>query len=297
MGWFLDVPRLADSNIGAITFDVNEQLQAALVDEGKAPGTVDRYMACWRRFLRKCSLEWGMMPMPPKVPMLNAERPEPRWLTPQEYHRLREKLPEHLQICADFAVHTGLRMRAQLSLKWSQVDFKNSRAWVARRSMKAGKTHGFPLAPQAVKALKAAARFQDLQEAEHRSRCARLKLPYVPHPKEFVFTWKGKPLDDCNTKAFQNAMAAAGIKGANWHTLRHTFASWAVQRGVSLHELMLLGPWESYDMVLSYAHLAQDNLAGAVAAVGKMGATGRRRASAGVQTEHSGKKRKKAEMS
>ena len=43
--------------------------------------------------------------------------------------------------------------------------------------------------------------------------------------------------------------------------LRHTFASWAVQRGVTLHELMQLGGWSSYQTWLGYAHLAPDNLA------------------------------------
>jgi hypothetical protein len=51
----------------------------------------------------------------------------------------------------------------------------------------------------------------------------------------------------------------------NFHTLRHTFASWAIQRGVSLEELQELGGWSSVNMVMRYAHLAPEHLRTAVA--------------------------------
>lgn len=40
----------------------------------------------------------------------------------------------------------------------------------------------------------------------------------------------------------------------------HTWASWHVQSGTSLPELMELGGWKSYEMVLRYAHLAPEKL-------------------------------------
>jgi integrase len=38
-------------------------------------------------------------------------------------------------------------------------------------------------------------------------------------------------------KAYENAIANAKLDDVNFHTLRHTFASWGVMRGVSLKEL------------------------------------------------------------
>jgi hypothetical protein len=42
----------------------------------------------------------------------------------------------------------------------------------------------------------------------------------------------------------------AAVAPLRWHDLRHTGASWAVQAGVTLQELMLLGDWKDYRSVL-----------------------------------------------
>ena len=50
----------------------------------------------------------------------------------------------------------------------------------------------------------------------------------------------------------------------NFHTLRHTFASWAVIRGVTLKELQELLGHASLAMTMRYAHLAPEHLRTAV---------------------------------
>jgi integrase len=79
------------------------------------------------------------------------------------------------------------------------------------------------------------------------------------HP-QYVFTYFDKSVKQCNTKAWKNALARAGIKNFRWHDLRHTWASWHVQNGTSLQELQQLGGWSSFEMVLRYAHLSSDHL-------------------------------------
>ena len=60
---------------------------------------------------------------------------------------------------------------------------------------------------------------------------------------------------------------AAGQAGPRIHDLRHTWASWHVMAGTGLQELMELGCWKSYEMVLRYAHLAPEHLSNAASRI------------------------------
>lgn len=238
-------PYIGEEPISAIDRDALEQLRVECLDDGKkqrSKATVDRYMSLVRTILKACADDWGLLPKAPKVPMFNPEVKEPRWLTHEEWGRLKAELRQpHLRLGAHLAILTGLRMRAMLSLTWDRIDLKAKRLWIPGEQQKAGRTHGLPLSDEAVRVLK------DLRKLN----------PEGNH----VFQWWGKPIDDLNGKSFQDALQRAKIEGANWHSLRHTFASWALQSGVTLQELMELGGWKSYSMVLRYAHLAPDHLA------------------------------------
>ena len=78
------------------------------------------------------------------------------------------------------------------------------------------------------------------------------------HPR-WCFTFSGKRIQQSST-AWDKAKQRAGIEDFRFHDLRHTWASWHVQNGTSLPELMELGGWKSYEMVLRYAHLAPEKL-------------------------------------
>lgn len=240
-------PHIGDEPISSLDRDAIEVLRGMALDEGWSQATVDRYMCLVRSILKACADDWELLPRAPKVPMFNPEAKEPRWLTRDEWARLKAELPLHLQLAAQFAILTGLRMRAMLALTWDRIDLDAGRLWIPGAQQKAGRTHGIPITSEAIGVLK--------------------KLRKLNPEGQHVFQWQGKPIDDCNGKSFQDALKRAKIEGANWHTLRHTFASWAVQNGVTLQELMGLGGWKSYPMVLRYAHLAPDHLAEAAAKI------------------------------
>lgn len=232
--------RLKGHSVQEITREVVDELRALKCDQA-SEATADRHMERLRAILRKCRDDWQLVDSIPKVPMYRPRVGEPRWLTRAEFRRLCGKLPPHLKLAARLAVQTGLRMRSQAKLEWSRVDLKRRRAWVPGYQMKAGKAVGIPLSSEAVRILRALRR-----QGGAKAR--------------FVHEWNDKPVDDFNTKAFKDAVAAAGVAPLRWHDLRHTWASWHVQAGTSLHELMQLGGWASYAMVLRYAHLAPDHL-------------------------------------
>jgi integrase len=67
--------------------------------------------------------------------------------------------------------------------------------------------------------------------------------------------------------AWKRSLQRAAIVDFRFHDLRHTWASWHVMSGTSLQELMELGGWKSYEMVLRYAHLVPEHLADAAARI------------------------------
>ena len=212
-----------------------------------AKATADRYMALLRAILRKCVNDWQVLTSVPKVPMYRPKVKEPRFLTQAEFARLRVELPPHLSLAAQFAVLTGLRMRSMLALTWDRIDMEAATAWIPGEQMKAGRAHGLPLSPDAVQVLK------DLRELSPEGGA--------------VFQYEGVQLADANSAAFKKAVKRAKIGILRWHDLRHTWASWAVQSGASLQQVMQLGGWASYSMVLRYAHLGPEHLADAAALV------------------------------
>lgn len=228
-------------SIHQITREAVEKLRTLKAAEA-SEATADRHMERLRAILRKCRDDWQVIDTIPKVPMYRPPVGEPRWLTRAQFKRLCGKLPSHLKLAARLAVQTGLRMRSQAKLEWSRVDLKRRRAWVPGYQMKAGKAIGIPLSSEAVRVLKALRRRGGAGAT-------------------YVHEWHGAPVDDFNTKAFKDAVTAAGVAPLRWHDLRHTWASWHVQMGTTLPELMQLGGWASYAMVLRYAHLAPDHLA------------------------------------
>jgi integrase len=219
------------------------------LQEGWSPSTVDRLLATVRAVLKRAQA-WRHIDTVPHIPMYGQPQAEPRWLTVGEFQALCRELPPHLALAARFAVLTGLRMRAMLKLTWDRVDLDNRRAWVPASHMKAGKTLALSLSPAAVQVL--------------------LKLRALNPSGPWVFQWNERPIDDCNTRAFQAAVKRAGVGPLRWHDLRHTFASWAVQNGVRLEELMQLGGWSDYRMALRYGHLAPSQVASAAERVANM---------------------------
>ncbi len=82
-----------------------------------------------------------------------------------------------------------------------------------------------------------------------------------PEHVDAVFVYGGAPVYQTVTAAWRKALKRAQITNFRWHDLRHTWASWHVQRGTPLQVLKELGGWETMEMVQRYAHLSAGHLA------------------------------------
>lgn len=246
-------PKLDQQPVSAIADpDVYAMLQKHGLAEGWKHATVNRALAVVRAVLRAC-VRWRYLEHLPPVPMYIERLPEPRWVTQTQFQKLCGALPNHLELAARFAVLTGLRMRSMLALTWGRIDLRAKVAWIPGPQMKAGRAHGIPLSRDAIKVLR--------------------RLRTINPKGDLVFQWHGKPIDSCYTPVFRRAVKKCGLKPFRWHDLRHTWASWAVQAGIPLQQVMELGGWKSYSMVLRYAHLAPSHLASAAELVAQMSHT------------------------
>jgi integrase len=181
--------------------------------------------------------DWRWLRGVPKIRMLKEPRRRVRFLRREEADRLIEALPEHMKPIVQFALATGRRAGEILGLEWSRVDLGRKVAWLDHGTTKSGEGRGIPLNADAV---------------------AALESTWGQHPR-WCFTFGGKRIQQSST-AWGKARQRAGIEDFRFHDLRHTWASWHVQSGTSLPELMELGGWKSYEMVLRYAHLAPEKL-------------------------------------
>jgi integrase len=209
----------------------------------RAAGTVNRYLATIRTILRKAEREWGWIERAPVLRMRVEPRRRVRWITQEEAARLLAALPAHLAPAAEFSLATGLRQANVLGLRWAQIDRERQHAWIHADQTKAKRDLGVPLNSRAMTVLRRC-------EGKH---------------SEYVFTYRGEPFQGVDNQTWKRACRRAGITNFRWHDLRHTWASWHVQAGTSLHTLMELGGWACYEMVLRYAHLASNQLQAAAA--------------------------------
>ena len=242
---------LGDLDLDQITLDVIDRIRAAkLKDVSKA--TTNRYLALVRSILRRARDEWEWVDKLPKVRLFKEAGGRDRSLSVEQAKALLRELPAHQRELVLFALATGLRQSNVLRLEWAQVNLELRHAWIKGTQSKNRHPISVPLNDAALGVLKR-------QEGKHPKR---------------VFTFRGKPVNSANTRAWKAALLRAGIQDFRWHDLRHTWATWQRQAGTPTHELQRLGGWRTGAMVERYAHLAPDHLAVAASRLdGVLGAT------------------------
>ena len=202
------------------------------------PATVNRYMATLSAVLNYAQ-ERGWITAVPRIRKLEEPHTRVRFLTSTEARRLIAHLPPHLAPLVEFSLATGLRQRNVTHLRWDQIDLAQELAWIHADQAKGRSDIAVPLSATAIAVL-------NHQRGLH---------------ADWVFPYRGRPIDQPANTAWFAALRAAGIANFRWHDLRHTWASWHVQNGTPLPVLMQLGGWRDLKMVLRYAHLAPSHIA------------------------------------
>ena len=172
-------------------------------------------------------------------------------VSPEEEERLLRNAAPYLQDLIRFDLNTGLRSGEIYILRWSNVDFERNILNVF--APKTQKTRAVPINSDARKVLEAWA---------------------LGRKNEFVFCnfETGRPFVDLKA-GFAQACRKAGITGVTWKTLRHTFASRLVSRGVDIVTVQQLLGHSSVTVTMRYAHTNLDSKHAGVAKLGAFGDT------------------------
>jgi integrase len=178
-----------------------------------------------------------------------------RWLTKREASLLlrasrTEKARLYLPLFILLGLYIGRRKEAILSLRWPQVnlgagliDFE-----VAGRQRTNKKRGKVPIPRKLLSHLK-------------RARRRGSDLGYVLHIN-------GEPIGDIK-KGFAAACRRAGIEGVTPHTLRHTAATWLMQKGVDLWQASGFLAMSEKTLVEVYGHHHLEFMREAAEAIGK----------------------------
>jgi len=177
-----------------------------------------------------------------------AEVPErdPLFFSPSDFERLLQCIKENwLKEIVVFAVLTGMRRGELINLRWQDVDLHAKTIQIHSTSTfrtKQGRKRVIPLNDTAFY----------LVQSRHGKDTS-----------DHVFTLNGKQIfDGWLTHAFKKAVRRAKLEkdGLHFHSLRHTFASWLVQDGVSLYEVQKLLGHSSSSVTEIYSHLQPEQM-------------------------------------
>jgi integrase len=258
-------PRWGPVQLGSITkFDI--QAWVSELAETLAPATVDKLAHLLCASLA-AAVDAGLLAATPYVSIkLPAIPPGTEfYFSPEQIDCVLGELVEPYRRAVLILVLTGMRFGEMAGLHWQRVDTTHAvidvvetwspAAGAIRPYPKGKRRRVVPLLPELAAELgePVAGRRCGLAHERHGADC---RSPLVcPAPG-------GGALDARNMRRrhWYPALQAAGLTRARQHDLRHTFASWLRQRGVSLDDIgEVLGHADSR-MSQRYAHVAATHL-------------------------------------
>lgn len=172
-------------------------------------------------------------------------------LRSDKYQGLRSPAFPALTIVLAF---TGLRFGEAAGLHMPRVDLLRKRLRVAEVMQEIG-------SQRTIKAYPKGRRNRTVPIPDQAARAVEeLMLADPPQPGGLLFRGRtGRLIASTSYRtAFQKACAAVGVPACRPHDLRHTYASWLIQDGVSLVEVARLMGHSSTAVTERYAHLVPD---------------------------------------
>ncbi len=216
-----------------------------LTDSGRAPSTINRYLAPLSHAFTYAVKDLGWMNDSPmrKVSKPKEPRGRVRFLSADERARLLDACKDSnnalLYPAVVLALSTGMRQGEQFSLTWRTVDTQTGR--IILEDTKNGERRTVVATGPA------------LDEIRKLAKVRRLDNEHV-----FPGLKKGKHID--LRTPWKKALKAAEIADFRWHDLRHCFASELAMSGATLAEIAEAMGHKTLAMVKRYSHLTENHI-------------------------------------
>ncbi|MEI8573551.1 site-specific integrase [Methylomonas sp. LW13] len=211
------IPFIGDTPLEKLHMGTLDKFIAARKKSGLKNATINRDLAIIRRILTLAARLWrdefgnSWLSEPPLLQPLKSDLRKPYPIDSEEEQRLLTELPEHLQAMVTFALHTGLREQELTQLQWSEENRKLGVFVLPGDRTKNNEDRIVPLNSKALAIINA-------QRGKH---------------DDYVFTFKGEPVQRINGHAWRKARKRAGLEQCRVHDLRHTFGRRLRAAGVS----------------------------------------------------------------
>lgn len=236
-----------------------ERIKKTIKDAGLSDRTVQYALAVVRQvfnFSYRHDLFNGDNPAHKvKIPMPNNKRT--RFLSPAEADRLLEALKKKSQELYETAIlslHCGLRASEIFNLQWIDIDLGNS--LISIKDTKKGKSRHAHMTLH----------IRQMFEGKEPGSGSELVFPPVWGNNSKRQQVSGRFGEVIKNLGFNDGITDRRDKVC-FHTLRHTYASWLVQGGVSIYEVKERLGHSTLAMTERYSHLAPDSAKATVGAI------------------------------
>ncbi len=221
-----------DIGIRNINARILDGFASSLLDAGEKRTSVNIYLKHLKAMLNK-AMEWEYIKSVPKIKIHTVPH-TPRYMTEEEVEKILEK-SGRFRFVIEIALLTGLRRSDLCKLKRSDIDMKNRVIKV--KIQKTGRIRFIPISDELYEIL---SRIKPAKDGR-----------IIPYSPSYL------------THRFKSICKSAGVD-ARFHDLRHTCATWLLNRGVPIEVVSKILGHTKISTTQIYADVLLDEMRKAV---------------------------------
>lgn len=235
------MPRLGGCRLCAFTTELADDFTGKLRSDGLAPKTVRDIMSVLHSILKFADAKYPHMLPPLEINYPKSARKEMRVLSRDEQERFAAYLLEDIDPCKFgvlLALLTGMRIGELCALRWEFISVQDGTVRIAEtmQRLRDISADGGPRTRIVIGQPKSGTSARTIPLTDHAADLCRRMQP--ESPAAYVLTGTERYMEP---RALQYRLAKytrdCALDGVHFHTLRHTFATRAVEVGFEIKSL------------------------------------------------------------